>query len=122
MNTPTVETFPSRIHRESLGPSAAPDDRLDIHGCKRRGRPVDYARVEPGDALVQLRERLAQLGLGSRLERALQVDANLQGVGEEREVLVAELALHPPHRIVRLVEVGKGLSRARQVVEDAFLL
>src|SRR5215470_13841512 len=78
--------------------SAAPAHhrRLDVHESERGGGPFDHASVEALDALVQVQKCLAQLALALRLQRAIQVEADLQRVGQEREVLLAELLLHPP--------------------------
>src|SRR5262249_35395353 len=98
------------------------DRSLDIERRERGRRTGGDARVEPRDLRVELGERLAQRRLGPRLQRTVELQPDLEGVGEEREGLVPDLLLHPPERVPGLVEAGQGLACAGQVIEfTAFL-
>src|SRR5262249_21060648 len=85
------------------------DRSLDVERRERGRRTGGDARVEPRDLRVELGERLAQRRLGPRLQRTVELQPDLEGVGEEREVLVPDLLLHPPERVPGSSRPGRGL-------------
>src|SRR5262245_45584089 len=99
------------------------DERLDVerrHACQRT---FGHARIDLRDGGVQRGQPSPDLRFArkcpDRGELGLDLAQQLEGGRQHADPLATDELLHPPVRIVRLVEVGQWLAGSGQVLERA---
>ena len=107
-------------------PAAAPFVRARSSvssGLKVVGGPAAVVRLARAISALMAATRSTHVRLGAKgpdlVEHAIGLGADLEGRGQDRELLALEELLDPPHRIVRLLDAGDGPALALEPVELA---
>src|SRR6185436_5556360 len=108
--------------------AAAPffEDGIGVERAQGRWRPGGRGAVGAGDLGIDGGDPIDHVRLGAKgpdlVEHAVGLGADLEGRGQDRELLALEELLDPPHRIIRLLDAGDRPALALEPVELAVTL
>src|SRR5580765_3129453 len=106
-------------------PAAAPflEHGIGVERAQGRRRPGGRGAVGAGDLGIDGGDPVDHVRLGAEgpdlVEHAVGLGADLEGRGEDRELLALEELLDPPHRIIRLLDAAYGPALALEPIELA---
>src|SRR5262245_42278691 len=110
-----------RIDR--AGPPPTRHDLINVQYAEARRRPLHHGRVDLGDLDVERVDPTTDRRfIGELLDRGelpLHLAEQLERWRQTGDLLALDELLHPPKRVVFLIEIREGLTGPRQVVEGS---
>src|ERR1043166_1304681 len=115
----------TRVLRRIAGAGPPPTryDLIHVQRAEARRWPLHHGRVDLGDLDIERGEPMTDgcfvVELLDRGELLLPLAEQLERWRQHGDLLTLDKLLHPPERVICLIEIREGLTSPRQVVEGS---